>query len=95
MSEWRYASVDVSNNIFTITAVPTLVHGGIVTVGLSNHTLPIKDGTNTVLVIEANATENTKIQIDDGVRFEQSLIVDPDDAATGRITIFYKILGHD
>lgn len=93
MTEWRYASVDLSNDVTTITAVPCLVGGAIVTTALSAHACPIQDATTPVLTLPASSAVGTMISFDpNGVRFETSLVVDPDNAATGVISVFYKPL---
>lgn len=91
--EWRYASVDLANDITTITAVPCLVKGAYVTTALSAQDCPIKDGTTTVYSIPASSAVGYSLIDEDGCRFETSLIVDPDNAATGVITVFYRELG--
>ena len=91
--EWKYASVDLSTDITTIEAVPCLVKGAIVTTALSAHACPVKDSTTTVWAFPASAQIGDSIDgTDNGVRFETSLIVDPDDSATGNITITYRRL---
>ena len=90
--EWRYASVDLANDVTTITHVPCLVKGAIVTTVLSANDCPIKDGSTTVYTLPASSTVGSKVMDEDGCRFETNLIVDPDNAATGVITVFYRAL---
>jgi len=92
VTEWRYASVDLSNDVTTITAVPCLVLGAKVTTTMSAHVCPIKDDTATVFSIPASSVVGYSDSVE-GTRFETSLVVDPDNAATGVITVFYKVLG--
>lgn len=76
----------------TIYSGPCLLYGIQVTAALSAHITVIKDGTTAVLVVPASAANGTVYQYP-GVRFETSLIVDPDDATTtGNLTLFYKPL---
>lgn len=91
MIEWRYAQVDLANDITTITSVPCLVGGAFVTTGISAQDCPIKDSTTTVFAIPASSATGYKAEpcTGQGVRFETSLIVDPDNAATGNISVFY------
>lgn len=93
--EWKYASVDLSNNSTTIESVPCLVKGATVTTGNSAHACPIVDGATPVFSLPASQAVGYSLNPcgEDGVRFETSLIVDPDDSATGVVTVFYKILG--
>jgi hypothetical protein len=90
--EWRYASVDLANDVTTITAVPCLVKGAIVTTALSAQPCPIMDGTTPVYTLPASSAVGYTLMDEDGCRFETSLVVDPDNAATGVITVFYRIL---
>ena len=63
-----------------------------VTAALSAHVTVIKDGTTSVLVVPASAANGTVYSFP-GVRFETSLVVDPDDATTtGSLTLFYRPL---
>lgn len=88
--EWRYASVDLANDVTTITAVPCLVKGWDVTTAISAHNAPVQDATTPVFVIPASTTAGTGLEYLDPIRFETSLVVDPDNAATGIVTIYYK-----
>lgn len=89
MVKWDYASVDLSTNSTTVHSGSAWVLGAIVTEALSAHDCPILDGSTTVLTIPASASVGQAFSLE-GVRFGTSLIVNPDDAATGRITIIYK-----
>ena len=63
------------------------------TVATSAHTNNIEDGTTPVFAIPANAAVGDFFDCDQ-VRFETSLIVDPDDSATGTVSVFYRVLGN-
>ena len=91
MSEWRYAVVDLADNLTTITAVATLVKGVYINAALSAHACPIKDNTTTVVTLPASASAGTHYEFD-GIRFESKLIVDPDDSATGSVMVEYNLL---
>lgn len=93
MTEWKYASVDLSANSTTVESVPCLVKGWHVTTALSAHVCLIKDDTTAVLAVPASAAVGDTFDCE-GIRFETSLVVDPDDSGTGTITVVYKILGH-
>jgi len=87
--KWSYASVDLATNSTTVNAATSLVWGVIVTTALSAHVCEIKDGSTVVLAIPASAAIGDTFTFD-AVIFATSLVVDPDDAATGRITVIYK-----
>lgn len=83
-----YSVVDVSNDSTTVSSVPAILYGVYVNTALSAHALPITDGSTTVVTIPASSAAGTIITFP-GIRFETSLIVDPNDAATGSITLAY------
>lgn len=87
--EWLYAVVDVANNTTTVYDGPAILHGVYVNTGLSAHALPITDAAVTVVTIPASAAAGAIYHPFD-LRFETSLIVDPNDAATGSITVAYR-----
>ena len=58
---------------------------------LSAHTCPITDGATTVITLPASWAAGS-MQSFPGIRFETSLIVDPNDAGTGNITVAYRPL---
>ena len=90
--EWQYAEVDLSNDITTITTVPCLVKGAYVTNVMSAHACLIKDDTRTVFALPASGAVGTRVIDEDGVKTLNNLIVDPDDAATGKITVLFRVL---
>jgi hypothetical protein len=87
--ECDYAVVDVSNNSTTVYTGPCILFGVYVNTGLSANVLPILDGATTVVSLAASAAAGTSI-LYPGIRFNTSLIVDPNDAATGSITVAYR-----
>ncbi len=91
-NECLYKVVDVATDITTVSAIPAILYGIYVDTVLSNHALPIKDGSNVVLNVVAQAAAGTNLSWPAGIRFETSLVVDPNDAATGGIVVFYKPL---
>ena len=92
--EWKKAVVDLSTDLTSITGVACLVKGVYINTGLSAHACPIKDATESTYIIPAGATDANRYDFGP-TRFETSLIVDPDNAATGSITIEFVILGED
>jgi hypothetical protein len=77
----------------TLYAGPCIMYGIAVTAALSAHVCAIKDGTTQVVVVPASAANGALYAFPWGVRFETSLVVDPDDATTtGSLTLFYRPL---
>ena len=87
-SECLYAVVDVSVNSTTVYTGPCLLYGVYVNTALSAQALPIADGSTTVVSIAASAAVGTNITFP-GIKFDTSLVVDPNDAATGSVTVAY------
>ena len=91
--EWFYASVDLSADTTTVAAFPCLVKGWEITTTMSAHICLLKDGSTTVAAIPASTTAGTGVDYLGSRRYETSLVVDPDNAATGVITVYYRALG--
>lgn len=89
--ETQYAVVDVSDNTTTVYSGPAILYGVYVNTALSAHALPIEDGSTTVVSIAASAAAGTNTTFP-GIRFETSLIVNPNDAASGGVTVAYRPL---
>ena len=89
--EWLYKVVDVADNTTTVCATPAILHGVYVNTALSAHALPIEDNTTTVVTIPASAGAGSIYHPFDIV-FATSLIVNPNDAASGSITVAYRPL---
>jgi hypothetical protein len=90
--ECDYSVVDVSVDSTTIYTGPCIYYGCLVTTALSAHVLPIKDGSNTIDSFAASAAVGTYHGFNHGVKCATSLIVDPNDSATGNVTVFYRPL---
>jgi len=88
-TECLYSVVNVADNTTTVYDGPALLFGVYVNTALSANALPIQDSSTTVVSIAASAAVGTNITFP-GIRFETSLIVNPDDAATGSVTIAYR-----
>ena len=84
----HYAKVDLSNNSTTVLSSRGRIHAIYVDTVLSNHACPIKDGTTTVFSIVAQAAAGTYLELY-GIEFGTSIVVDPDDSATGAIVVIY------
>ena len=85
----RYSVIDVAVDSTTVVNAPARLYGVVVNTTLSAHTLPIKDGATTVITLPASAVAGT-IYMFPGIEFATSLICDPNDAATGNITVVYR-----
>jgi hypothetical protein len=88
--ECDYAVVDVANNSTTVYSGPCIYYGSVVTTVLSAHALPILDGSNTIDSHVASAAVGTYHPFNHGVRCSTGILVDPNDAATGNITVLYR-----
>lgn len=89
--EWDYGVVDVADNSTTVYAKPALLKAIYINTVLSAHDLIIKDGTTTVYTIPGGACASNKYDFEN-TKFLTSLVIDPDDAATGNITCIYRPL---
>ena len=65
------------------------MYGVYVNTALSAHALPIKDDTTTIVTVPASAAAGSMYNFP-GILFSTSLIVDPNDAATGNVTVAWK-----
>jgi len=89
--EWLYSAVDLADDSTTVESVPVVLKAVYVNTVLSAHACPIKDDTAAVFTLKASLAAGEVINFE-GTRFETSLVVDPDNSATGNITLIYKRL---
>ena len=89
-----YAVVNVADDITTVYTGPCVLYGIYVNTILSTHVCPIEDGTDAVISLIVDLPAGTNLQFP-GIRFETSLVVDPDNAATGNITVMYRKVNPD
>lgn len=89
--EYLYAVVDVADDSTTVYNGPAVLAGVYVNTGLSAHALPIADGSTTVVTIPASASAGAMYTFP-GIKFATSLVVDPNDSATGSVTVVYRPL---
>ena len=89
-----YAVVNVADNITTVYTGPCMLYGVYVNTILSTHVCPIQDGTTAVITLPVDLAAATNLNFP-GIRFNTSLVVDPDDAATGNITVIYRKVNPD
>lgn len=90
--DWNYTIVDLSVDSTTISAVPAILGNIWVNVVMSAHVCPILDGSTTVLSLPASSAVGATFTYAKGTRFTTSLIVDPDNAATGTIVVQWRVL---
>jgi len=89
--EHSYSVVDVSVDSTTVSTGPAILLGVYVNTVLSAQALPIKDGSTTVITLPASAAAGAMYTFP-SIRFETSIVVDPDNAATGNVTVIYRTL---
>ena len=95
-SECQYSVVDVADNSTTVFTGPCILYGLVVTTVLSAHDLPVLDGaTNTIAAVEASAAVGVTKSYPGGIRCDTSLIVNPNDAGTGRVTVIWRKVNPD
>lgn len=87
--ETEYAVVSVNDNTTTVYNGPALLYGVYVNTALSAEAVPITDGATTVVSIPASAAAGAQYPFP-GIRFGTSLIVNPNDASTGSITVAFR-----
>lgn len=86
----RAAVIDVANDSTTIVTGRCFLYGIYINTALSAHALPSDNGSTTRVTLIASLAAGQMLQFP-GVLFDTSLIVDPNDAATGNITVFYDV----
>lgn len=88
--EADYLVVDVATDSTTVYTGPCIYYGAVVTTVLSAHALPIQDGSNVIDSFAASSAVGSSHIWNHGLRCTTGIVVDPDNAATGRITIAYR-----
>ena len=89
--EYLYSSaVDLTADSTTVYTGACILAGIYVNAAISAHVTVIKDGTTTVLSLPASAAAGAMYTFP-GIRFNTSLVCDPDDATTtGSLTFVYR-----
>jgi len=94
-NECEYTVVDLADDTTTVFTGPCILFGLTVTTALTAQVLPVQDGaTNVIAALPASAAVGTTTQYA-GIRCNTSLIVNPDDAATGRVTVIWRKVNID
>lgn len=89
--ECRWTTVDTSDNSTTIYEGRCKVFGVYVNTVLSAATVVIQDNATAVITLPASLAAGSNLQFP-GPIFATSLVVNPDDASTGNITVFWAPL---
>ena len=89
-----YAVVSVTDNTTTVHTGACMLYGVYVNTALSAHALPIQDGSTTIISVAASAAVGVNTNLP-GLKFDTSLIVNPNDAGTGSVTIAYRPVNPD
>ncbi len=84
----KYAVVNVADNSTVVYTGECYLLGIYVNTALSAHALPVVDGSTTIVTVPASSAAGVSIQYP-GIQFLTSLVIDPNDAATGSITVAY------
>lgn len=85
-----YAVVNLATDSTTVVNGAARLYGIYVNTVLSGQACPIEDNTTAIITLPASLAAGTMIELP-GVRFNTSLVVDPDDSATGNITVLYTV----
>jgi hypothetical protein len=86
-SEVLYSSVNLATDSTTVFSGPCLYFGYSVTTVLSAHACPIQDNATPIDALAASSAVGTSHFIPNGIKCETSLVVDPDNSATGVIAV--------
>ena len=92
MSDVRATVVDVAADSTTVYVGKAIVCGIYVNTVLSAHALPIQDNATPLVTLVASLAAGSNLAFGGCFRVETSLVVDPNDAATGNITLFWSPL---
>jgi hypothetical protein len=91
-TECLYSVVAATGDTTTVYNGPCIYYGATVTAALSAQVLLIQDNATVIDAFVASAAAGTQSRPACGIRCETSLVVNPDDAATGTLTVYYKPL---
>lgn len=91
--DWNYTRVDLAADAgVTVSATPAILGKVYVDTVLSAHACPFLDGATTVFSLIASLAAGTNFSAMEGTRFETSLIVNSNDAATGLLVVQWRPL---
>jgi hypothetical protein len=86
--EFKWDVVDLTDNATTVSTRRSILRGAYINTTVSLATI-IKNGTDTVFTLPASTSPGQFIAFGDVV-FDAGIVIDPDDSATGSITVVYK-----
>lgn len=86
--------VDLADDSTTIYTGPCQLMGIYVNTILSAHIVLIKDGALTMGSLHVSMAAGTNLDFH-GMRFDTSLIIDPDNASTGKLLVMWRKINHD
>ena len=87
-AEFLTSVVDLSTDSTTVYEYPVILRGVQITASISAHPCPITDGSSTLFSLPASSTVGQWIECGDATM--DTLVVDPDNSATGTVTVVYK-----
>lgn len=92
-AQFRTAVVDLSTDSTTITSDPALLRGIFIQTANSAQAVPVKNGASgtTVFTIPASSSGGIWYECGD-TRMELGITIDPDNSATGTISVVWKPL---
>ena len=92
MANWKPGVADLSTDSTTLSTTAVEVRGYYVNTALSAHACNISNGSTVIFIIPASTAAGTLVEFTgiEGVLFDDNLIVDPDNSATGNITVMYR-----
>ena len=80
--------VQLTDNSTTVHTGRCYLHGIYVDSAMSAHDCLVSDDTTTIITLPASTAAGNYWEFH-GARFNTSLVIDPNDAATGRIVVFW------
>ena len=83
-----YKVVDLTDNSTTIVSQKARLRGVYINTDISAQAVAIEDSGTTIFSIPASAIAGTWFEFGD-TNFQTTLVVNPDDSATGSITVVY------
>ena len=90
-NECQYTIVDADDNSTTVFTGPCVLYGLVVTTVLTGTTdFLVQDGATNVVAVLDNAEASGVAKNYAGIRCDTSLICNPDDTATGRVTVIWR-----
>ncbi len=93
-TDCQYTVVDLADDATTVYTGPCVLYGLVVTTILSAHPLEVKDGSVVIAALKDTAVVGVTTSYA-GIRCDTSLVVDPDNSASGRVTVIWRKVNTD